>query len=65
MPKMIKISDLFYTEIEAARALGFNRITIWRWIKQGKLHSQHIGNVVFIPREEIDLIQMTRTKGQN
>jgi excisionase family DNA binding protein len=51
---MIRISELFYTEAEAAVALGLNRITIWRWIKQGKLHSQRVGNVVFIPREEID-----------
>jgi hypothetical protein len=37
--------------------LGLNRITIWRWIKQSKLHAQSVGGVVFIPREEIESIQ--------
>lgn len=31
-------------------------------IKQGKLHAQSVGGVVFIPREEIDLMRTMRTK---
>lgn len=31
----MKILDYFYTESQAAKQLGLNRITIWRWIKKG------------------------------
>ena len=44
----MQITDFFYTESGAAEALGINRITIWRWIKQGRFNIQRIGAVVFI-----------------
>jgi excisionase family DNA binding protein len=50
----MKILDYFYTESQAAKQLSLNRITIWRWIKAGKLNIQRLGGVVFIPKEEID-----------
>jgi excisionase family DNA binding protein len=59
---MIKISDFFYTETEAAKFLGVSRITIWRWIKQGKLDAQRVGGVVFIPKWQMELM---RTESQN
>ena len=58
----MQISDYFYTEDQAANQLGINRITIWRWIKAGKLNVQKVGNVVFIPKEEINTI---KTKENN
>lgn len=53
----MQISDYFYTEAQAAKQLGVNRITIWRWIKAGKLNVQKFGSVVFIPKVEIELLQ--------
>jgi excisionase family DNA binding protein len=53
----MKILDYFYTESQAAKQLGLNRITIWRWIKAGKLNTQKIGGVVFIPKEQIDSLR--------
>ena len=52
----MKILEYFYTESEAAKRLGINRITIWRWIKAEKLNAQRAGGVVFIPKEQIDSI---------
>lgn len=52
----MKIMDYFYTEQEAAGKLGVTRITIWRWIKNGKFDIQKIGGVVLIPKWEVDLI---------
>jgi excisionase family DNA binding protein len=59
---MIKISDFFYTETEAAEILCVNRITIWRWIKQGRFNVQRFGSVVFIPKDEVKLIKKERSK---
>lgn len=59
---MIKISDYFYTEEQAAEYLGVNRITIWRWIKTGKLNIQKFGSVVFLSKEEVDLIKEEKAR---
>jgi excisionase family DNA binding protein len=53
----MQILDHFYTESQAAKELGINRITIWRWIKSGRFNIQRIGKVVFIPKWEIDIIK--------
>lgn len=49
----MQIVDFFYTETEAAKVLGVNRITIWRWLKQGRFNAQRVGGVVFIPKDEV------------
>jgi excisionase family DNA binding protein len=53
----VKISDFFYTESGTADALGVNRITIWRWVKQGRFGVQRVGGVVFIPKDEVELVK--------
>ena len=45
------------TEAEAAKALEVNRITIWRWIKDGRFDVQRVGGVVFIPKDEVELVK--------
>lgn len=52
----MQIVDYFYTEQQAAKLLGVNRITIWRWIKGDKLSTQQVGREVLIPKWEIDLL---------
>ena len=47
------ITEKFATKSEAARLLGVNATTIWRWIRSGKLAAEKVGNVVLISREEL------------
>ena len=56
----MNISDFFYTESGAAAALGVRRETIWRWIKQGRFDVQRFGSVVFIPKDEVELVKKRR-----
>jgi len=56
----MQIIDYFYTEKQAARMLGVNRITIWRWIKSGRFNIQHVGREVLIPKWEVELIRENR-----
>jgi len=58
----MQIVDYFYTEQQAARLLGVNRITIWRWIKEGKFTTQQVGREVLIPKWEVELVQQARNK---
>ena len=37
--------------------LGVNRITIWRWIKNGKFDIQQVGREVLIPKWEVELLK--------
>jgi excisionase family DNA binding protein len=58
----MNISDYFYTSGQAARQLGINRITIWRWIKDAKFSVQYIGREALIPKWEVELIKQTRNR---
>ena len=58
----MQIADSFYTETQAAKTLGVNRITIWRWIKDGRFDVQRVGGVVFIPKREVELIKTKEGK---
>ena len=61
----MQISDFFYTESEAADALGVRRETIWRWVKAGRFNIQRIGTVVFIPKKEIELVEKKKEAKRN
>ena len=50
----MKITEEFYTLQETANILGVNRLTIWRWVKTGKIAAQKAGGVVFIERSVVD-----------
>ncbi len=58
----MEISEYFYTAAQATQVLGVNRITIWRWIKAGKFHIQHVGREVLIPKWEVDLLKAKAAK---
>ncbi len=52
--------DEYATKAEAARLLGVDRLTIYRWIKSGKLKAERIGREVLIRRS--DLSRMSTRK---
>jgi len=56
----MKIMDYFYTEKDAAKLLGVNPITIWRWVKDGKLDLQRVGREALIPKWEIETLRVVR-----
>ncbi len=56
----MKIADFFFTEQEMADYLGVNRLTVWRWIRAGKIDAQSIGGVVLIPKWEAELLKGSR-----
>jgi excisionase family DNA binding protein len=58
----MEIVDYFYTEDQAAKQLNVNRITIWRWIKEGRFDIQRIDREVLIPRWKVELIKTTATR---
>lgn len=43
----------YYLLPEAAEAKGVSRVTIWRWIRDGKLSCERIGREVLIERNAL------------
>ncbi len=42
---------------EAARILQRPKITLYRWIKKGKLTAIELGGVLFIPKKEVERLK--------
>jgi excisionase family DNA binding protein len=61
----MKISEFFYTQGEAAEVLGVTSVTVWRWIKEGRLDIERIGREVLIPKWEIELLKTKSRKPKN
>jgi len=53
----MEIADFFYTESQLAKALGVNRLTVCRWVKEGRFNIQRVGREVLIPKWEIELLE--------
>ena len=49
-----KIHKLCYTQTEAAQHLGVSEVTVWRWIRDGKLTAYRIGREVLIEKAELE-----------
>ena len=44
----------FYTLGDAAQVLGVSRVTLWRWIRDGKLEAYRLGREVLVEKKSID-----------
>ena len=50
-----RYSDRYYGVAEAASYLGVSRVTVWRWIRAGRLPASHLGHrTVRIRRRDLD-----------
>ncbi len=43
---------------DAAREIGISRMTLWRWVKAGKVIAVKLGHYKFIPRSEVDRMKI-------
>ena len=53
------ITENYVTKAEAATLLNVNRLTIWRWVRDGKLQAEKVGRELLIRRD--DLTTMTKS----
>ena len=47
------ICDDYVTKAEAARLLNVDRLTIWHWVKKGKLKAEKVGRELLIRRDDL------------
>jgi len=55
------VDDLI-TELEAARIADVSRVTIFRWLRDGKLEKVVIGGRPFVRRSQVEKMRPRRRK---
>lgn len=55
MNSVQQVRQEFYLLHEAATVLGVSSVTIWRWIKTGKLEAHRIGREVLLDKHVVDV----------
>jgi len=58
---VIDMPDLYDTN-EAARMIGIGYVTVYRWIKAGKLIPVRVDKRTLIPKSEIERLKRERNK---
>ena len=64
---MNTMSDQFLTVPAAARQIGKGKMTLYRWIRAGKISTVTFGGFLFVPRGEVERLknQAAPAKGGN
>lgn len=52
-----KIKTEYYPLDDAAKELQHSPVTLWRWIKSGRLKAEYLGRNVFIPKSEVERLR--------
>ena len=52
-----QVQEKFFTYAEAAKALGISKVSLWRWIRDGKLETYRIGREVLIEKTEVERLR--------
>jgi excisionase family DNA binding protein len=60
-PLTVPLSHVYVSISQAASLLLVSRLTIYRWMKQGKLSGERIGSVTLIPKQ--DILAIARQRG--
>ncbi len=52
----IELHD-FVNQTRAAETLGISRMTIWQWLKEGRIQAVIVGGLRMIPQSEVDRLK--------
>jgi len=55
-------SQDFITVPEAAKIIGKPKMTLYRWIRAGKVINVSFGDILFIPKSEVDRLKRQKEK---
>lgn len=57
-----QVKSEYFTKAQAARELRITQVTLWRWIKNGKIEAHRLGREVLIEKQIVERIRDTRNK---
>lgn len=55
-----QIKNQYYILEDAAKELQVTDVTVWRWIKLGKLKAEPLGRNVFVLKSEVERLKRER-----
>jgi len=55
----IELRD-YINQTDAAEILGISRMTIWQWMKDGKIQVALVGGQRMIPRSEVERLKQEK-----
>ena len=57
--KPLELHD-FVNQKRAAETLGISRMTIWQWMKDGKIQAVIVGGLRMIPQSEVERLKQEK-----
>ena len=55
-----QVQEQFYTYAQAATALGVSKVTLWHWIRRGKIEVHRLGREVLIEKRLVEELRRER-----
>jgi excisionase family DNA binding protein len=52
-----QVEATYYTYAQAAKKLGICKMTLWHWIKAGKLQTYRIGREVLLEKKAVEALK--------
>lgn len=62
--KPIELHD-FVNQTRAAKILGISRMTLWQWLKDGKIQAVLVGGLRMIPQSEVERLKNEQATRQS
>lgn len=59
--RTIELHDLV-NQSKAAELIGVSRVTLWKWIRLGKLQPVIVGGMRMVPQSEVERLKKGRDK---
>ncbi|MFH1560014.1 MAG: excisionase family DNA-binding protein [Chloroflexota bacterium] len=62
MAYFLPINVNYFTLGMAAKEIGVHKVTLWRWIRDGKLETYRVGREVLIGKDTVERLKQERTQ---
>ena len=56
----MSLQEIYVTAGQAATLLQVSRLSVWRWVKSGKLAGERVGKITLISRAEVEELALER-----
>lgn len=52
-----RVKEKYWTAGEAAKIVGVNYVTMWRWIRKGNLKAERLGREVLVEKQTVEALK--------
>ena len=51
------LAEDLMTVPKAAKALGYTKMTLYRWMREGRFYTIKLGGILFVPKSEVERLK--------